>query len=94
MGNIISTSKRYYGTINTECWDKYQISWLTKKKIENVVKHKSLGYCAKLYEQEIEEIKKTMSVQLTVWPDNDSYNKIETFKLNGIYVETEIIEEV
>lgn len=94
MGNIISTSKRYYGTINTEGWDKYQISWLTKKKIENVVKHKTLGYCAKLYEQEIEEIKKTMSVQLTVWPDNDSYNKIETFKLNGIYVETEIIEEV
>lgn len=94
MGNIISTSKRYYGTINTEGWDKYQISWLTKKKIENVVKHKSLGYCAKLYEQEIEEIKKTMSVQLTVWPDNDSYNKIETFKLNGIYLETEIIEEV
>lgn len=94
MGNIISTSKRYYGTINTEGWDKYQISWLTKRKIENVVKHKTLGYCAKLYEQEIEEIKKTMSVQLTVWPDNDSYNKIETFKLNGIYVETEIIEEV
>lgn len=94
MGNIISTSKRYYGTINTEGWDKYQISWLTKKKIENVVKHKSLGYCAKLYEQEIEEIKKTMSVQLTVWPDNDSYNFVETFKINGLYVETENLEEV
>ena len=94
MGNTISVFKRYYGTINTVGWNQFQNSWLTKKKIENVVKHKSLGYCVKLYEQEIEDVKKKMTIDLLVWPDNDSYNKIETFKLNGIYVETEIIEEV
>lgn len=94
MSNTINTIKRYYGTIDTAGWDNNQISWLTKRKIENVVKHKTLGYCAKLYEQEIDEIKKNMSVQLTVWPDNDSYNFVETFKINGIYVETEILEEI
>lgn len=94
MGNIISTSKRYYGTIDTTGWNQYQISWLTKRKIENVVKHKLLGYCVKLYEQDIDKVKNTMSIELTVWPDNDSYNFVETFKINGIYVETENLEEV
>ena len=90
MGKIINTTKRYYGSIDTVGWNNFQISWLTNRKIENVVKHKTLGYCARLYEQEIENIKKTMKVKLTVWPDNDSYNFIETIKINGIYVETEI----
>lgn len=94
MGKIINTTKRYYGSIDTVGWNNFQISWLTNRKIENVVKHKTLGYCARLYEQEIENIKKTMKVKLTVWPDNDSYNFIETIKINGIYVETEILEEV
>ena len=94
MDKVKNITKRYYGPIDTEGWNNYQVSWLTNRKIENVVKHKSLGYCVKLYEQEIEDIKKKMTIDLLVWPDNDSYNKIETFKLNGIYVETEILEEI
>ena len=35
-----------------------------------------------------------MSVSLTVWPDNDSYNFVNSFKLNGIYEEKLTITEV
>ena len=35
-----------------------------------------------------------MTVKLTVWPDNDSYNYVEEFKFSNIYKETNIIEQM
>ena len=94
MSKIINTQKRYYCTIDTLGWDNHKLFWLTNKKIENVIKHKVLGYCAKIYESDIEDVKKNKSIKLTVWPDGDSYTFVDTFKINGIYAETETLEEV
>lgn len=94
MNKIISENVRYYGTIDTTGFNDFQMSWFTRKKIEYVIKHKQLGYCVRIYAQELESIKEKMSIALTVWPDNDSYNFTENFKLNGIYEEREIIKEM
>lgn len=91
---VVYTSNRYYGVLDTTSLNNVQMERLTRKKIEYVIKHKQLGYCVRLYEQELESIKKTMTVKLTVWPDNDSYNYVEEFKLSNIYKETNTIEEI
>ncbi len=94
MNKIVNENVRYYGTIDTTGFNDFQMSWFTRKKIEYVIKHKQLGYCVRIYAQELESIKEKMSIALTVWPDNDSYNFTENFKLNGIYEEREIIKEI
>lgn len=94
MNKIVNENVRYYGTIDTTGFNDFQMSWFTRKKIEYVIKHKQLGYCVRIYAQELESIKEKMSIALTVWPDNDSYNFIEDFKLSGIYEEREIIKEI
>lgn len=94
MNKIVNENVRYYGTIDTTGFNDFQMSWFTRKKIEYVIKHKQLGYCVRIYAQELESIKEKMSITLTVWPDNDSYNFTENFKLNGIYEEREIIKEI
>lgn len=94
MNKIVNENVRYYGTIDTTGFNDFQMSWFTRKKIEYVIKHKQLGYCVRIYAQELESIKEKMSIALTVWPDNDSYNFTENFKLNGIYEEREIIKEM
>ena len=94
MKKIVNENVRYYGTIDTTGFNDFQMSWFTRKKIEYVIKHKQLGYCVRIYAQELESIKEKMSIALTVWPDNDSYNFTENFKLNGIYEEREIIKEM
>lgn len=91
---VVYTSNRYYGVLDTTSFNNVQMERLTRKKIEYVIKHKQLGYCVRLYEQELESIKKTMTVKLTVWPDNDSYDYVEEFKLSNIYKETNTIEEI
>ena len=91
---VIYTSDKYYGVLDTTSFDNVDMELLTRKKIEYVIKHKQLGYCVRLYEQELESIKKTMTVKLTVWPDNDGYNYVEEFRLSNIYKETNFIEEV
>lgn len=91
---VVYTSNRYYGVLDTISFNNVQMERLTRKKIEYVIKHKQLGYCVRLYEQELESIKKTMAVKLTVWSDNDSYNYVEEFKLSNIYKETNTIEEI
>lgn len=91
---VIYTSDKYYGVLDTTSFNNVQMEKLKSKKIEYVIKHKQLGYCVRLYEQELESIKKTMTVKLTVWPDNDSYNYVEEFKLSNIYKETNFIEEL
>lgn len=93
MENVY-TSKKYYGALDTKDFNNQEMQLLARKKIENVVKHKQLGYCVRIYEQELEDIKKTMTVKLTVWPDGDSHNYVEEFKLSNIYKETNFIEEV
>lgn len=91
---VVYTSNKYYGVLDTKDFNNREMQLLTHKKIENVVKHKQLGYCVRIYEQEFDDIKKTMTVKLTVWPDNDSYNYVDEFKLSNIYKETNFIEEV
>ena len=91
---VIYTSDKYYGALDIKDFSNREMQLLARKKIENVVKHKQLGYCVRIYKQELEDIKKTMTVKLTVWPDNDSYNYVEEFKLSNIYKETNLIEEV
>lgn len=91
---VVYTSNKYYGVLDTKDFNNREMQLLARKKIENVVKHKQLGYCVRLYEQELESIKKTMTVKLTVWTDNDSYNYAEEFKLSNIYKETNTIEEI
>lgn len=49
--------------------------------------HNRLGYVFEIYLDELEEIKKTKKLKLTVWPDNDSYNFTDDFEI------TDIIEE-
>lgn len=93
MENVY-TSKKYYGALDTKDFNNQEMQLLARKKIENVVKHKQLGYCVRIYEQELDDIKKTMTVKLTVWPDGDSYSEVEDFKLQHIFVETTTIEEV
>lgn len=94
MNKIVNEKTIYYGTLDTTKFGKIEMEWLTNKKIEYVIKHKYLGYCVRLFDKEIENIKKTMTIDLAVWPDNDSYTVIETFKINGIYADKNIIEEV
>lgn len=91
---VVYTSDKYYGVLDTTSFNNVQMERLTRKKIEYVIKHKQLGYCVRLYEQELESIKNTMTVKLTVWPDNDSYNYVEEFKLSNIYKETNTIEQI
>lgn len=91
---VVYTSNKYYGVLDTKDFNNREMQLLTRKKIENVVKHKQLGYCVRIYEQELEGIKKTLTVTLTVWPDNDSYNYVEEFKLSNIYKETNTIEQI
>lgn len=91
---VVYTSNKYYGVLDTKDFNNREMQLLTCKKIEYVIKHKQLGYCVRLYEQELESIKKTMAVKLTVWPDNDSYNYVDEFKLSNIYKETNTIEQV
>lgn len=94
MSKNLNEEVHYYGTIDTSGWNKFQQSWLTNKKIESVIKHKHLGYCAKIYPQEVESIKNKMTISLTVWPDNDCYNFTEEFKLKGIYEERKTLKEI
>lgn len=94
MNKIVNENVRYYGVIDTTGFNDFQMSWFTRKKIEYVIKHKQLGYCVRIYAQELESIKEKMSITLTVWPDNDSYNFAKDFKLSGIYEEREIIKEI
>lgn len=91
---VVYTSNKYYGVLDTTSFNNVQMERLTRKKIEYVIKHKQLGYCVRLYEQELESIKKTMMVKLTVWADNDSYNYVGEFKLSNIYKETDTIEQI
>lgn len=84
---------RYYVKIDTSDWNNYQKSWLKNKKIEEVIKHKKLGYVVKIYEQDIETIMKSKKIKLTVWPDNDSYNFTEEYNVDKIYKETVTIQE-
>lgn len=94
MKKTIHENVRYYGTIDTTGFNDFQMSWFTRKKIEYIIKHKQLGYCVRIYPQELDAIKQTMSVLLTVWPDNDSYNFVKSFNLNGIYEEKLTLTEV
>jgi hypothetical protein len=94
MGNIVHEIKRYYATLDTANWDKHDLQLLQNKRIEYVIKHKQLGYCVKIYEHELENIRKNGTISLTIWPDGDSTTFVETYKVTGIYMETQMVEEI
>lgn len=94
MDNIVHEIKRYYATLDTANWGKQDLQLLRNKRIEYVIKHKQLGYCVRIYEQELDDIRKTGTISLTIWPDGDSTSFVEVYKVTGIYVETQIVEEI
>lgn len=94
MNKTIHENTRYYGVIDTTGFNDFQMSWFTRKRTEYVIKHKQLGYCVRIYPQELKSAKENMSVLRTVWPDNDSYNFVKSFNLSGIYEEKLTLTEV
>jgi hypothetical protein len=67
---------------------------IEQKRIEQVVKHRNLGYVVKVYESDIDQIRKDGIVKLSVWPDGDSYTYIDEFKVDSIYKETVTLEQI
>lgn len=94
MAKIIQETKRYYAKLDEASLDKRDLILLQYKKIENVIKHKLLGYCVRVYEHELDKIRSTNQIVLTVWPDGDSYTCLETYKITNIYMDTQILEEI
>ena len=94
MGNIVHEIKRYYATLDTANWDKHDLQMLQNKRIEYVIKHKQLGYCVRVYEHELDTIRETGTICLTSWPDGDSTTFTDQYKISGIFMETQTLEEI
>ena len=76
---------KYYVKIDTSNWNAYQKSWFENKLIIGVINHKKYGYVIPM--ENVEHIIKTKSVNVNVWPDNDSYNFWEEYDVEKIFVE-------
>lgn len=92
MGTVLNT--RYYVQLKADALDTQDIKYIENKKVEQIVRHRTLGYVVKVYESDIQQIKETGVIRLCVWPDGDSYMFIGEFKIDGIYKEVVTLEEV
>lgn len=76
---------KYYVKIDTSNWNAYQKSWFKNKSIIGMVNHKKYGYVIPM--ENVDNIIKTKSVNVNIWPDNDSYNFWEEYDVEKIFVE-------
>lgn len=94
MGNIFNSLKRYYAVLDMSALDKHDLKLLQNKKIEYVINHRYLGYCVRVYEHELDTIRETGTICLTSWPDGDSTTFTDQYKISGIFMETQTLEEI
>jgi hypothetical protein len=94
MGNTVHGTKRFYATLDMSVLDKHDLRLLQNKKIEYVINHKHLGYCVRVYEHELDNIRETGTISLTSWPDGDSTTFTNQYKISGIFMETQTLEEI
>ena len=88
MNNVPKKIIHYYAKINPIGFAyKKCTREMPGKKYVLAKNHNRLGYVFEVYLDELEEIKKTKKLKLTVWPDNDSYHFTDDFEI------TEIIKE-
>ena len=67
-------------------------NWYRDKSIVGVIKHEKYGYVYPC--DDIEEILKTKTVKLNVWPDNDRHNFWNNFEVGKIFIETTTYKEL
>ena len=84
----------YYIKLDYSKLDAHDVHLIEHKRVEQVVKHRNLGYVVKVYESDLKDIIETNIVRLTVWPDGDSYTEICEFPVESIYREMTTIEKI
>lgn len=90
---IIRKYYNYYALIDTS---KLRNSnyLLANRKIESLIKHRALGYVVKIYESDLNKIRETGTITLSVWPDGDGTNFPEVFRVLDIYKESTVLEKI
>lgn len=88
MSSVKKNIIHYYAKINPRGFAyKKCTRKMPGKKYMPAKNHNRLGYVFEVYLDELEEIKKTKKLALTVWPDNDSYHFTDDFEIIEIIKE-------